>query len=156
MQRSSFRGRRQWPQAISYTAPATKIRRPWRGVWGGLKQMPWMQDFGGYMMENSTTGALGGEARWGSKVSEKWWETVARLAPERLPPDLGNSGCARVRRGASEICPGAFRGAFGVGAYGLWPGNGRLALITGPNDSRGGIVAPRGLDCAPGGLSSSR
>ena len=47
----------------AHVASGQEIRRPWRGVWVGLKQMPWKQDFGGYMMENSTTGALGGEAR---------------------------------------------------------------------------------------------
>ena len=102
-----FWGRRKWAQA-------SRIRRPWRGVRVGLKQMPWKQDFGGYIMENSTTGALGGEARWGPKMSKKWWETVARLAPERLQPGVGNSGFATVRRGASGSCPGAFRGAFGA------------------------------------------
>ena len=76
--------------------------------------MPWNQDFGGYIKENSTTGALGGEARCSPKVSKKWWETVARLAPERLQPGFGKSGCATVRRGASGSCLGAFRGAFGA------------------------------------------
>ena len=47
-------------------------------------------------------------------MSEKWWETVARLAPERLQPGLGKSGCATVRRGASGSSPRPFRGAFGT------------------------------------------
>ena len=71
-------------------------------------------------MENSTTWALGGEARCGTKVAKKWWETVARLALERLQPGLGNSGCATVRRGAFRRCPGAFRGAFGASKVDLW------------------------------------
>ena len=47
-------------------------------------------------------------------MSKKWCGTVVRLALERHQPGLGNSGCARVRRGASGSCPGAFRGAFGA------------------------------------------
>ena len=42
-------------------------------------------------------------------MPEKWWETVARLARERLQLGFGNSGCARVRRCASGSCPGVFR-----------------------------------------------
>ena len=109
----------------AHVASGQEIRRPWRGVRVGLKQMPWKQDFGGHVMENSTTGALGGEARWGPNMSEKWWETVARLAPERLQPGLGEF---RVRKGApgciwelSRTVSGSFRsseigsrGAFGA------------------------------------------
>ena len=53
-------------------------------------------------MDHNTTGALGGEARCSTKMPKKWFKTVARLAPERLQPGLGNSRCARVRRGASR------------------------------------------------------
>ena len=57
---------------------------------------------------------LGGEARCGPNMAKKWWETVARLAPERLQPGLGKSGSATVRRGASGSSPRPFRGAFGT------------------------------------------
>ena len=45
---------------------------------------------------------------------------LARLAPERLQPGLGNSGCATVRRGVFGSCPGAFREVFGTFRGDLW------------------------------------
>ena len=54
--------------------------------------------------------------RLGEDLRRQWegGKNVARLAPERLQPGLGNSGFATVRRDASGSCPGAFRGAFGA------------------------------------------
>ena len=104
------------------TAPATKIRRPRRGVWGGLKRY-----LGSNTLIRYCIGALGGEARWGHKVAAGGWENrgptgsgatsawlggfrVETGVPGRLRELSGSfSGCFRSSKSVLGALGGAFR-----------------------------------------------
>ena len=109
------------------TAPATKIRRPRRGVWGGLKAKLCRQYFACYVGETILYRGQGGEAKCSPKMAAGGVENrapagfgatsaqfstfgVRNSAPRCLRELSGSfSGCFRSSKSVLGALGGAFR-----------------------------------------------